>query len=76
MKMTDIRERNDDELRSLASELKRNLWKARFDNHAGQLDDTSQIPRLRRDLARVFTEQTARVRTQKAASQVQEKQES
>lgn len=67
MKMSEIRERTDDELRSLEGELRRNLWKARFDNHAGQLDDTSQIPKLRRDLARVHGEKTAR--SQSAASE-------
>lgn len=68
MNMTEIRERSDDELRSLELELRRNLWKARFDNHAGQLDDTSQIPKLRRDLARVHTEATARVKASAAAT--------
>ncbi|MBW1762927.1 MAG: 50S ribosomal protein L29, partial [Deltaproteobacteria bacterium] len=38
----------------------RQLWKARFDNHTNQLDDTSSIPKLRRDLARVKTILTER----------------
>lgn len=55
MKIAEIRERNVEELRSLRAELKRELWKARFNNLSGQLDDTSQIKKLRRRTARVNT---------------------
>jgi large subunit ribosomal protein L29 len=40
--------------------LRRQLWKARFDNHTNQLDDTSTIKKLRQDLARVKTILTER----------------
>jgi large subunit ribosomal protein L29 len=56
MKAQEIRERTDDELRKLGGELRRELWKARFDNHTNNLDDTSKIHKLRRDVARVETE--------------------
>ncbi len=60
MKATDVRDRSTDELVSLEGDLRRQLWKARFDNHTNQLDNTSSIPKLRRDLARVKTILTER----------------
>ncbi len=60
MKTSEIRERSDEELVQLESELRRNIWKARFDNHASKLDDTASIAKARRDLARVKTIQTQR----------------
>ena len=55
MKTTEVREKSNDELSTLESELRTQIWKARFDNQANQLDDTSSIQKLRRDLARVKT---------------------
>jgi large subunit ribosomal protein L29 len=55
MKSEDIRTNTIEELAVLEGDLRRQLWKARFDNHTNQLDDTSSIPKLRRDLARVKT---------------------
>ena len=60
MKSAEIRERSIEELSALESELRKKLWKARFDNHANRLDDTSSIQKLRRDLARVHTILTER----------------
>ncbi|NLE49478.1 MAG: 50S ribosomal protein L29 [Sandaracinaceae bacterium] len=53
MKAAELRERSDEELRSLEAELKEKLWQARFDNFTNQLDDTSSIRKIRRDIARV-----------------------
>ena len=60
MKAKELRERTDEELRDLERELRRKLWKARFDNHTNLLDDTSEIRKLRRDVARVLTVLTER----------------
>ena len=60
MKATEIRERNAEELKELEADLRRQVWKARFDNHSNSLDNTSKIKRLRRDLARVKTIVTQR----------------
>lgn len=60
MKATEIRERTLEELTGLEADLRRQLWKSRFDNHSNSLDDTSKIKRLRRDLARVKTIVTQR----------------
>ncbi len=60
MKAAEVREKPTSELVALEKELREQLWKARFDNHANQLDDVSQIPKVRRDLARVKTILTER----------------
>ncbi len=60
MKPADIRESTTEELAIMEGDLRRQLWKARFDNHSSQLDDTSSIQKLRRDLARVKTILTER----------------
>jgi large subunit ribosomal protein L29 len=62
MKASEVRERSTDELNDLLSDLRRQIWQARFDNHSNTLDDTSKVKRLRRDLARVKT-----ILTQRAA---------
>ena len=53
MKASDIRERNDEDLVKLQQQLRRDLFGARMKNFTGQLDDTSQLGKLRRDIARV-----------------------
>lgn len=55
MKASEVREKSNDELKELEANLRRQIWKARFDNLSNQLDDTSSIRKLRRDLARVKT---------------------
>jgi len=60
VKTTEIREKSTDELEGLEQDLARQLWKARFENHSNQLDNTSNIPKLRRDVARVKTILTER----------------
>ena len=60
MKPEDIRANSVEELAVLEADLRRQLWKARFDNHTNQLDDTSSVQKLRRDLARVKTILTER----------------
>ena len=74
MKPHDVREQTTEELTIMEGDLRRQLWKARFDNHTSQLDDTSSISKLRRDLARVKTILTER-RAAEAASASQSKQE-
>ena len=66
MKAAEIRELNDEELQNLEGDLKRKLWKARFDNHTNALDDTSEIRKIRTDIARVKTIITERSRASQA----------
>ena len=56
----ELREQTSEELRAVQRDLVRELWKARFDNHTNQLDDTSKIKKLRRRIARVNTILTER----------------
>ena len=65
MKAAEVREKSNEELVELEAGLRRQIWKARFDNHSNQLDDTSSIRKLRRDLARVKTLLTQRVSASK-----------
>lgn len=55
MKLSELRERTDAGLTELIGEMERDLWKARFNNHTNQLDDTAKIRRLKRDVARAKT---------------------
>jgi len=55
MRAREIRERSDQELANLESQLTRELFQLRFRNFTNRLDDTSQLGKLRRDLARVKT---------------------
>lgn len=65
MKAAEVREKSAEELVALEADLRKQIWKARFDNQANQLDDTSSIKKLRRDLARVLTTLT-QLRAKKA----------
>ena len=60
MKISDVREKSTEGLKGLEQDLTRDLWRKRFDNHTNQLDDTSSINKLRRDVARVKTVLTER----------------
>ena len=64
MKASDLRELSVEELNLKESDLRRDLWKLRFDNHTNQLDDTAKISRLRRDIARIKTVLVERAREQ------------
>ena len=60
MKANEYRERDTDDLKATLATLTRDLWKSRFDNHTNQLDDTSKVQKLKRDIARVKTILTER----------------
>ncbi len=57
MKAAEIREnyKTVADLEAFEAELRHKLWKAKFDNHTNQLDETSEINTIRRDIARVLT---------------------
>ena len=55
MKATEVRERSNDELVSLEGNLRRELFRARIQNHTNQLDSTAKLRRLKRDIARIAT---------------------
>jgi len=55
MKPKDLRERSVEDLRELEKSLAKDLFQNRFKNFTNRLDDTSALPKARRDLARVKT---------------------
>jgi len=60
MKPTDVRRLTDEQLVHEELRLERVLLQARFRKATGQLDDTSQSRKLRKDVARLRTEQRSR----------------
>ncbi|WP_448516261.1 50S ribosomal protein L29 [Pseudothermotoga sp.] len=55
MKVTEIRNYTDDELKKLLEEKKRQLMELRFQHAMGQLRNTSLIEETKRDIARIKT---------------------
>ncbi|WP_036223447.1 50S ribosomal protein L29 [Mesoaciditoga lauensis] len=55
MKAKDLREMTAEELKDLVLEQKEKLYKLRFQLELSQLDNTSQIREVKRDIARIKT---------------------
>ena len=55
MKAEDLRAKSPDELGETLVSLKKEQFNLRFQRASGQLEDTSQFRRLRRDIARIET---------------------
>jgi large subunit ribosomal protein L29 len=55
MKAKDIREKSQGDMLELEKSLVRDAFQAKLKNFTNRLDDTSQIRKIRRDLARVKT---------------------
>jgi large subunit ribosomal protein L29 len=55
MKAKDMREKPVEDLRELEKSLTRDAFQTKLKNFTNRLDDTSQIRKVRRDLARVKT---------------------
>jgi large subunit ribosomal protein L29 len=53
MKGTEVREMNDDVLVAKLTETKQELFNLRFQHATGQLENTSRLGDLRRDVARI-----------------------
>ncbi|GAC1352487.1 MAG: hypothetical protein NVS3B20_15530 [Polyangiales bacterium] len=56
MKARDLTEKSPTELDELHKSIENELFQARLQNFTNQLDDTSAVPKKRRDLARIKTE--------------------
>jgi large subunit ribosomal protein L29 len=63
MKAAELRDRTPDQLRDALTQLKKEAFNLRFRQASGGLEDTAQMRRIRRDVARVKT-----VLNQKAAA--------
>jgi large subunit ribosomal protein L29 len=55
MKAKDMREKSQEDMLELEKSLARDAFQAKLKNFTNRLDDTSQIRKIRRDLARVKT---------------------
>ena len=55
MKAGELRELNDVELEHRLNEAKEELFNLRFQNATGQLDSTSRLSQVRKDVARIET---------------------
>jgi large subunit ribosomal protein L29 len=55
MKVEDLRQKSDDELHDQLRELKRESLNLRFQRSSGQLEATSRVRMVRRDIARINT---------------------
>ena len=55
MDITDVRAKSDDELRAQLTTLKKEAFNLRFQRSSGQLENTSRVRDVRRDIARVKT---------------------
>jgi len=67
MKARELRELGHDELERKTAELKEQLFKLRFQNELGQLENFAKMNALRKDIARIATilrEESAKGRTQ------------
>jgi large subunit ribosomal protein L29 len=52
---SELRELTDETLADRLSEAKQELWKRRLDLATGQLDNTSEVPKYKREIARIQT---------------------
>ena len=55
MKAEDVRAKTDDELKDDLLQLKKEQFNLRFQRASGQLEDTTRIRAVRRDIARIRT---------------------
>jgi len=55
MNATEVRQMSVEQIRSKLSDTREELMKLRFQQVTGQLTDTSRLPSLRRDIARMET---------------------
>ena len=55
MRAKELRDRTVEELHTMEQNLRQEIFTARFKNHTNRLYDSSELPKKRRDLARVLT---------------------
>jgi large subunit ribosomal protein L29 len=55
VKANEIRERSNEELKTLEDDLRRELFKMRIQNHTNQLNSTAKLRGVRQDIARIAT---------------------
>ncbi|MFP4135436.1 MAG: 50S ribosomal protein L29 [Candidatus Acetothermia bacterium] len=60
MRPAEIRDMTDEELQEKAGELKEKLFNLRFQKSTGELDNTAELKKTKKDIARVKTIQRER----------------
>lgn len=65
MKSADIRELTEEELSRAIEDNRREVLNLRLQAQTGQLENTARVRLVRRDIARLLTEQSARAGQQK-----------
>jgi large subunit ribosomal protein L29 len=55
MKISDIRPKTLDELKTQLADLKKEQFNLRFQRASGQLENTARVRQVRRDIARIMT---------------------
>jgi len=55
MKVEDLRQKSDDELNKQVIDLRKEAFNLRFQRASGQLENTSRVRQVRRDIARIKT---------------------
>ena len=55
MKYKEINKLSNDELKAKVNSLKKDLFNFRFRKINGQLEDSSKIPQIKKDVAKIFT---------------------
>ena len=60
MKASDVRALTDDQLKDELVKLKKEQFNLRFQKASGQLENTSRVRQVRRDIARIKTMQQSR----------------
>ena len=68
MKIVDVRTKSYDELKGQLMDLRKEAFNLRFQVASGQLENTSRVRAVRRDIARIKTVLNERKRPQAAAS--------
>ena len=68
MKIVDVRTKSEDELKGQLMDLRKEAFNLRFQAASGQLENTSRVRAVRRDIARIKTVLNERRRPQAAAS--------
>ena len=63
MKFSDIKQKTEDELKAELVALKKEQFNLRFQSASGQLENSSKILQVRRDIARVLTAISAQNRS-------------
>jgi large subunit ribosomal protein L29 len=60
MKMSDVKALSDDQVSEEIAKLKREQFNLRFQKASGQLEKTTRVRQVRRDIARLRTAETQR----------------